>query len=56
MPFRLRLLILLLTLLITVGCDQATKQIARDQLPRGETLPSGMTRCACTIARTAARS
>jgi signal peptidase II len=38
MPFRLRLLILLLMLLITVGCDQATKQIARDQLPRGETI------------------
>lgn len=38
MPFHLRLLILLLTLLITVGCDQATKQIARENLPRGETV------------------
>jgi signal peptidase II len=36
MPFRARLLVLLLTLLVTVGCDQATKQIAREQLPRGE--------------------
>jgi signal peptidase II len=38
MPFRLRLLVLLFTLLFTVGCDQATKQIAREQLPRGESI------------------
>ncbi len=35
---RARLLILLLTLLVTVGCDQATKQIAREQLAGGETV------------------
>jgi signal peptidase II len=36
MPVRLRLVVLLLTLLITAGCDQVTKQIAREQLAPGD--------------------
>jgi signal peptidase II len=38
MPVRLRILVLLITLLITVGCDQLTKGMAREQLDPGETV------------------
>lgn len=38
MPTRLRILILLVTLLVTVGCDQLTKEMAREQLAPGETV------------------
>lgn len=38
MPLQLRVLILLIILLITVGCDQLTKKMAREQLAPGETV------------------
>lgn len=38
MPRHLRILLLLVTLLITVGCDQLTKEIAREELAPGETV------------------
>lgn len=38
MPTHLRILLLLVTLLITVGCDQLTKEIAREKLAPGETV------------------
>jgi len=38
MRLQIRLLILLITLILTVGCDQLTKEMAREQLAPGETV------------------